>query len=170
MEGPGLDSGGGRPAWFSLVFLGVRDREARGPRLGAASTTRLLWATRRGGERFLAAVAGCMGISEGSDGGDFPRAVRPECLARRERGYSGRGPLQGTCRLVIWTSHRLMGLREGIAGALDRGDGVGRLSRGPARGPLGWAETLSPLVGRVGFPGFWFLLEIVRVVFERWGE
>ena len=35
-------------------------------------------ATRRGGGRFLAAVAGLMGISEGNDGGDFPRAVKPE--------------------------------------------------------------------------------------------
>ena len=34
--------------------------------------------------------------------------------------------------------HRLM-VREGIAGALGRGDGVVCLCRGPARGPLGWA-------------------------------
>ena len=62
----------------------------------------------------------------------------------------------------MWTFHHLMGLREGIAGALDRGDGAGRLSRGPARGPLGWAWALSPRLGRVGFPlGFWFLLKVV---------
>ena len=36
-----------------------------------------------------------------------------------------------------------------------------RLCRGPARGPLGWAEALSPRVGRVGFPSFWFLLKVV---------
>ena len=35
------------------------------------------------------------------------------------------------------------------------------MSRGLARGPLGWAGALSPRMGRVGFPSFWFLLEIV---------
>ena len=29
------------------------------------------------------------------------------------------------------------------------------MSRGPAWGPLGWAGTLSPRMGRVGFAGLW---------------
>ena len=56
-------------------------------------------------------------------------------------------------------------------GARDpvRGDGDFRLCRGPARGPLGWAEALSPRVGRgCGFPlGVGFLLKVVE---GRWSR
>ena len=38
---------------------------------------------------------------------------------------------------------------------------------GPVYGPLGWAWALSPRLGLGGFPSFWFLLEIVGLVFER---
>ena len=53
------------------------------------------------GRCFLAAVAGFMGISEGNDGGDFPRAVRPE--------FFGRAHKLASCRLMLWTFHRLDG-------------------------------------------------------------
>ena len=98
------DSGGGRPAWFSPVFLWICGRQARGSRLRASlpPVFQFLLTHSEGWEaRFLAAVAGCMGFSEGNDGGDFPRAEWPEFLARCVRGSFQQGPFARDLPLSI---------------------------------------------------------------------
>ena len=60
-------------------------RQARGSRLRASLPPVIqFYLTHSEGwvGCFLAAVAGLLGISEGNDGGDFPRAVKPEFFGR----------------------------------------------------------------------------------------
>ena len=78
MEGPGLGRRGGRPACFSPVLLfSVVDKRgilAKGRPLPPVFQF-LLTHSEGWGARFLAAVAGCMGVSEGNATGEiFPRA------------------------------------------------------------------------------------------------
>ena len=104
-------SGGGRPAWFSPVFLcHMADKR------GVLARGRLYhqffsFPDPLGGVGgcFLAAVAGLKGISEGNDGGDVSRAVKPEVFRQGSYmrsvplnvvdlpspGWSGKG--HGTC-------------------------------------------------------------------------
>ena len=72
-----------------------------------------------------------------------PRSAPWDGLLRKETFKYGPGRLPSPS-----------GQGRGHGTRWGRGDGVVCLCRGPAWGPLGWAEALSPRVGRVGFPGF----------------
>ena len=120
-------SGGGRPAWFSPVFLcHMADKR------GVLARGRLChqffsFPDPLGGVGgcFLAAVAGLTGISEGNDGGDVSKGLTARGFWPGICGaHLGKGPVQGTCRIILWTFHRL--------------DGWGRGTRPVVRGLRPW--------------------------------
>ena len=78
MEGPGLGFRGREASLVQpRVSVGTWQTGEGFSLEGISTTSFQFWLTHSEGwgARFLAAVAGCMGVSEGNDGGDFPRAV-----------------------------------------------------------------------------------------------
>ena len=85
MEGPGLgfQGAGGQPGSAPCSCVTWQTSEGSSPE-GVSTTSFSVFPTHSEGwvGCFLAAVAGLKGISEGNDGGDFSRAVRPEFFGR----------------------------------------------------------------------------------------
>ena len=139
-------SGGGRPAWFSPVFLLWHGRQAREPRQRASlpPVFQFGWTHSEGWvARFLAAVAGLMGVSEGNDGGDFSKGRNsPRVLARRMRGAYRQGSIVRSVPFSVVDLPSPGWLGKGH-GARVRGGVTSPTSRG-----------LHPRAGLAGFPGF----------------
>ena len=129
------DSGGGRPAWFSSVFLWVRGRQARGSRLRASLPPVfqfLLTHSEGWGARFLTAVAGLWGSPKGTRRGRYFQGRKgPRCLARRERGSFGQGSFV-----------RSVPLRVVDLPSPDGGSGKGYGTR--------WGEEMAPVACAAG--------------------
>ena len=127
MEGPGL-SFRGREARLVQPRVPVsHGRQARGSRQRASLPPVFQFSrpTRRGGWVFSRSVAGLKGISEGNDGGDVSKGLTARGFWPGICGaHLGKGPLHGTCRIILWTFHRL--------------DGWGRGTRPVVRGLRPW--------------------------------
>ena len=150
-------SGVGIRAWFSPVFLWIRGRQARGPRLRASLPPVLADPLGGVGRTFSHCHRWLYGDLRSERRGRFFQGRNgPRCLARRERGSFRQGSSVRRVPLKIVD----LPSPDGDQG---RGHGI-RLEEmapvacaaGRRRGrPLGWAWALSPRVGRVGFPGFY---------------
>ena len=96
------DSGGGRPAWFSPVFLWIRGRQARGSRLRASLPPVLADPLGGVGSTFSRCRRWlCGNLRRERRGRYFQGRKGPRCLARRERGSFGQGSFEGSVPLKI---------------------------------------------------------------------
>ena len=165
-------SGGGRPAWFSPVFLCHMADKRASPRLRASLPPVFQFSrpTRRGGWVFSRCRRWVKGNLRRERRGRFFKG-------RKARGFSTGLLYEEPCRLMLWTFHRLDGQGRGMgpdgmrrwrprllrggfslvpqpAWLAREGDWpVASLREGRGIG-MGQGGALSPWMGRVGFPGF----------------
>ena len=88
MEGPGLSFRGREASLVQPRVHVSHGRQARRPRL-RASLPPVFQSSPTHSEGWAGVFSRCrrwvMGISDGNDGGDFPRAVRPEFFGRAHK-------------------------------------------------------------------------------------